>query len=102
MNVEAQEKGQKLNKQDQWVSAMVDALNAEDQGGPYKMGSDYIGPVWCCEHRYKCKWQAFALYQGLAWGTILPETNEWRKWHDKECGGRLIQLIEKEDLKDGV
>ena len=49
--------------------------------------------VWCCEKKSKCKWQGFALYQGLAWGKV-PENTEWRKWHDRECGGRLIQLLE--------
>lgn len=49
--------------------------------------------VWCCEHRFKCKWQGFMLHQGLGWGTIPNETDEWRKWHDRECGGRLIQLV---------
>jgi len=50
--------------------------------------------VWCCEHRAKCKWQGFALHQGLSWGAI-PEHGQWREWHNRECGGRLIQLIDK-------
>lgn len=47
-------------------------------------------PVWCCEHKSKCKWQGFALHQGLAWGEV-PKGTEWRKWHDQQCGGGLIQ-----------
>jgi hypothetical protein len=53
--------------------------------------------VWCCEKQHKCKWQGFALHQGLAWGTF-PTAGEWRKWHDLECGGKLIQLVEPEQL----
>ncbi len=55
--------------------------------------------VWCCEKKYECKWQGFALHQGLAWGKIPPKTNMWRLWHDRECGGRLIQLLPKNEVR---
>ena len=54
--------------------------------------------VWCCERKSQCKWQGFALHQGLGWGTIPPVTDEWRKWHDRECGGRLLQLVGKNPI----
>lgn len=57
--------------------------------------------VWCCERMAQCNWQGFALHQGLAWGTVPPKheaiTNDWRTWHDRECGGRLIQLLPPND-----
>jgi len=50
--------------------------------------------VWCCERRHNCKWQGFMLHQGLAWGEIpFPTSTSWRKYHDIECRGKLIQLI---------
>jgi len=49
--------------------------------------------VWCCEYRHKCKWQGFALHQGLAWGSKEYALRAWRTWHDRECGGKLIQLV---------
>lgn len=52
--------------------------------------------VWCCDQQHKCKWQGFALHQGLSWGTIPDESNVWRQWHDRECGGKLIQIVEPE------
>ena len=53
----------------------------------------FIHPgVWCCEHRSQCKWQGFALHQGLGWGELPDETNDWRKYHAFHCGGKLIQL----------
>ena len=59
--------------------------------------------VWCCEHRFNCNWQGINLHQGLGWGTIPPEHSVFRKWHDKECGGKLIQLVEpsKDDGQGG-
>lgn len=60
----------------------------------YKKAED-VG-VWCCEHRWRCKWQGARLSGGLAWGNILESLskNDWRAWHDRMCGGRLIQLVE--------
>lgn len=49
--------------------------------------------VWCCSERSKCKWQAFALHKGLAWGVVPEKYEVWRATHDKECGGKLIQLL---------
>ena len=49
--------------------------------------------VWCCAKKARCKWQGFALHQGLAWGTVPPPSNTWRQWHDRECGGELVQLL---------
>ena len=50
--------------------------------------------VWCCERRGHCKWKGYALEAGgLEWGTPDQTTDEWRKWHQRECGGRLIQLL---------
>ena len=45
-----------------------------------------------CEHKHKCKWQGFALHQGLGWGNPPPASHPWRKWHDQECGGQLKSL----------
>jgi hypothetical protein len=50
------------------------------------------GGVWCCTEKIKCQWQCYALHCGLAWGTV-PENTEWRRWHDKNCIGKLIQLL---------
>lgn len=49
--------------------------------------------VWCCSEKSQCQWQGFALHQGIAWGTIGAALDEWRKRHDENCRGRLIQLI---------
>lgn len=55
---------------------------------------DYQHPgVWCCEHRDKCKWPAFSTI-GLSWGTTPGASNIWRNYHDRYCGGRLIQLLQ--------
>jgi len=63
----------------------------------------FHGGVWCCENKSACKWQGYALHQGLGWGTIPPETNEWRMWHNRECGGKLIQLVppQREEVTNG-
>ena len=50
--------------------------------------------VWCCERRGQCKWKCYALEAaGLQWGTPDQVTPEWLKWHKRECGGRLVQLV---------
>ena len=53
--------------------------------------------IWCCEQQHKCKWQGFALHHGLSWGTIPHDSNTWRQWHSRECGGALIQLVEPKE-----
>ena len=53
---------------------------------------DFPG-VWCCEKRVACRWQGYALHQGLGWGTVRPSHDPWRIAHDRECGGKLIQLL---------
>ena len=63
-------------------------------------GNVWLRGVWCCERRYQCKWQGFALHAGLAWGEIPSENNAWRQWHDRECGGQLIQLIQPNSFSD--
>lgn len=55
--------------------------------------------VWCCERHSGCKWQGFALYQGLSWGKIPHETNIWRKRHDQICKGKLIQISIDDNYK---
>ncbi len=50
--------------------------------------------VWCCENKSKCKWQGFVLNHGIAWG-VVPVYGEWKEYHDRHCGGRLIQLIDQ-------
>ncbi len=52
-----------------------------------------VSEAFYCERKHLCRWQCFALHQGLGWGPIPPSTNPWRVWHDKECGGRLLRLI---------
>ena len=50
--------------------------------------------VWCCERRGQCRWKCYALEAaGLQWGTPDQVTPEWLKWHKRECGGRLVQLV---------
>jgi hypothetical protein len=55
--------------------------------------------VWCCEHKSRCKWQGFALNHGIGWGVVPKNTGaySWREAHDRECGGRLIQLVPPND-----
>ena len=56
--------------------------------------------VYACEKGRKCKWKAFhASYYSLTEGKIKNSTSEWREWHEKKCGGRLIQykLVEVND-----
>lgn len=48
-----------------------------------------------CQKRHQCRWQGLILHQGLGWGLIPGEHDPWRVWHDKECGGRLVELIIK-------
>jgi hypothetical protein len=50
--------------------------------------------VWCCERRSECAWQGYALHHGLAWGVVPGEETPWRRYHDRHCGGRLIQLLD--------
>ena len=55
--------------------------------------------IFYCEKKEKCKWKAFALeFHGVGFGKIENTTYEWRQWHEKECGGKLIQaeIIETE------
>jgi hypothetical protein len=47
-----------------------------------------------CEKLHQCKWQGFKLHQGLGWGAVPGENDPWRVWHDKECGGKLIELYD--------
>ena len=58
---------------------------------PWKQG------IWGCRLGSWCQWKGFALSKdGIAIGTVPHETNEWRKWHERECGGELVQVLEKE------
>jgi len=50
--------------------------------------------VWCCTEQHRCKWQGFALHQGLAWGQHLSVNPAWQAFHDGECEGKLIQLLQ--------
>ena len=52
--------------------------------------------VWCCEKKYKCSWQGYALHRGLSWGEIDKVSQAWRHTHEERCGGKLIQLIKPE------
>jgi hypothetical protein len=49
--------------------------------------------VWCCERRSECRWQGFALHQGLGWGKVRGGWDPWAQAHERECGGKLIQLL---------
>ena len=63
-----------------------------DHTDPWKRG------IWGCRRGYQCTWKGFALTSGgISIGTIPHETNEWRKWHELECGGELVQILEKEE-----
>jgi hypothetical protein len=58
-----------------------------------------IADIIYCEHGTKCKWKGFALdSQGYGHGRIENYLQAWKDWHEKECGGKLIQaVIVKED-----
>lgn len=47
--------------------------------------------VWCCSNKGQCTWKGFVLNRGISWGTITPA---WKRWHDRECEGNLIQLLQ--------
>lgn len=48
--------------------------------------------IFYCEKTTKCKWQCFALHRGMGWGKIpLLYPDGWRDWHERKCGGKLIQ-----------
>jgi len=48
--------------------------------------------VYYCEKKTHCNWKCFALdAYGLGFGIIPSGHDAWRIWHDKECGGKLIQ-----------
>lgn len=55
----------------------------------------YTIGVWCCERMAFCRWQGYELSFGLAWGRVEDCSPTWREWHDRECGGKLIQLVEQ-------
>lgn len=48
--------------------------------------------VWCCEKKEQCRSQGFLLTSGLGWG-VVPVGTPWRQRHDEVCGGRLIQIV---------
>jgi len=75
---------------------LADAVREADLNHEYRLDLRVmrIQGVWCCEKQHKCTWQGFALYHGLAWGTVPNEFNVWKQRHDTECGGKLIQLVE--------
>jgi len=53
-----------------------------------------IADIIYCEHGTKCKWKCFALdYEGYGHGRIENYLQAWRDWHEKECGGKLIQAV---------
>lgn len=59
---------------------------------PWKRG------IWCCRRGACCQWKGFALSKdGIAIGTIPHETDRWRRFHQRECGGELVQILEKEE-----
>lgn len=63
------------------------------EGQPNKITGGYMKEkIWYCSEKAKCKWQCFALHQGLGWGEIPSKDNKWRQWHDKTCKGELIQI----------
>lgn len=47
--------------------------------------------VWCCSNKGQCTWKGFIFNRGISWGTITPA---WKRWHDRECDGGLIQLLQ--------
>ena len=59
-----------------------------------------ITDIIYCEHKSKCKWKGFALDgNGYGIGRVENYLQKWRDWHEKECGGKLIQaVIVKEDF----
>jgi len=48
---------------------------------------------YMCERGRDCKWKCFAFdSNGFTFGDIPDDSTAWKKWHDKECGGKLIPL----------
>ena len=59
-----------------------------------------IADIIYCERGTKCKWKCFALdYQGYGHGRIEDYLPAWKEWHEKECGGRLIQAVIVNDMQ---
>jgi hypothetical protein len=86
---------QALNdKADDYILAAL--AEAQPNAGLRESGFAHEG-VWCCERKSKCKWQCFALHQGLSWGTCGSPQTEWITAHQRECGGKLIQLLPGSD-----
>lgn len=78
----------------------------DNQNNTLKQPEQTVGdsaPIaFYCKRRHQCKWQCFALHQGLGWGRIENTNPAWREWHQRECGGRLIPLYDStvvENLK---
>ena len=59
-----------------------------------------ITDIIYCEHKSKCKWKGFALDgNGYGIGRVENYLQAWKDWHEKECGGKLIQaVIVREDF----
>jgi len=67
-----------------------------------KYGSDYHADpwkhgIWGCRRGCRCQWKGFVLSKdGISIGTVPHETDAWRKCHARECGGELVQILERE------
>ena len=54
--------------------------------------------IYYCEKKNKCQWKAFALNaDGMSLGRVENALPAWREWHEKMCGGKLVQaeIVEK-------
>lgn len=57
--------------------------------------------IWGCRRGCCCKWKGMLLSSdGIAIGTVPPETDTWRQWHVRKCGAELVQILEKEQADD--
>jgi hypothetical protein len=54
--------------------------------------TEIIDDIFWCENKDRCKWKCFATdHDGFGIGRIENTLPLWREWHEKICGGKLIQ-----------
>jgi hypothetical protein len=57
--------------------------------------------IWGCRRGNQCKWKGRKLSSdGIALGIVPHEADTWRQWHERTCGGELVQIVEKEQVDD--
>ena len=57
--------------------------------------------IWGCRRGGECTWKGTKLSDdGLSLGTVPHESDTWRQWHERKCGGELVQILEQEQSDD--